>query len=157
MPFLLVFRAPSIIRVERSTDNRGGEGERREEGRDPFFSTGRSNLGRAKQRLGRETLAGGVGGVRKGRDDAPGREIFGGREGVIYGGGSVFGWALLGRYRVVSSRVGERNHSCFLLSLSLFFLFSWEISTFLPLPCMFLVFEGFVQRVLNIESRLKFD
>lgn len=54
------------------------EGEKEREG--SLFSRGRSNLGRAKQSRPRNRGRG-VGGVRKGRDDATGREIFGGGRG----------------------------------------------------------------------------
>lgn len=66
------------------------------------------------------------GGSKKGTRRCNGSGNFWGREGVIHGGGSVFGWALLGRYRVVSSpRVRKRNdYSCFLLPSLLFFPFS---------------------------------
>lgn len=65
------------------------------------------------------------GGSKKGTRRCNGSGNFWGREGVIHGGGSVFGWALLGRYSVVSSpRVRKRDYSCFLLPSLLFFPFS---------------------------------
>lgn len=75
MPFLFVVASgPSIIQDENSQS----EGEKEREG--SLFSRGRSNLGRAKQSRPRNRGRG-VGGVRKGRDDATGREIFGGERG----------------------------------------------------------------------------
>ena len=106
------FRSKIRVTIERE----------RERERDPFVSRGRSNLGRAKQSRPRNR---GVGRVRKGRDGATGREIFGGGRGSSMVGGRVFGWASLGRYRVVSPRVRKRNdYSCFLLASLLFSPFS---------------------------------
>lgn len=77
---LLCLSCSLLRRAHRSfrTKIRNRGGRKRE--KDPFFSRGRSNLGRAKQSRPRNRGRG-VGGVRKGRDDATGREIFGGGRG----------------------------------------------------------------------------
>lgn len=145
------FPAPSGPHRSFGSSNRRqtrGRGRERREGRDPFFSTGRSNLGRAKQTRPRNSGRGVGEGVRKGRDDAPGREIFGGEGGghPWWGVGVWVGVAgsIQGGF-VASKRAQPHCYSCFLLSLSLsllFFLPSWEIT--------FLLCTLYVSRIRRI-------
>lgn len=115
-------------------------GRKRE--KDPFFSRGRSNLGRAKQTRPRNRGRG-VGGVRKGRDDATGREIFGGERGSSMVGGRVFGWALLGRYRVVSSSSTKAQRLLLLFALFSFFLGKLRPYVYSSYPTIRGIYKGF--------------
>lgn len=140
MPFLFVVASgPSIIQDENSQsgDNRGG----RKREKDPFFSRGRSNLGRAKQSRPRNRGRG-VGGVRKGRDDATGREIFGGGRGSSMVGGRCLGgrcWVDTGWFRRREYESATTTLA-FCSRLCSFFLFPWEINV-----------STYISRVQRIE------
>lgn len=123
MPFLLV-GPPSIIRVEQSATNEG-ERERGERGERSLLLHRSIEFGSSETDSAAKLWPGsGEGGVRKGRDDAPGREIFGGEGGghPWWGVGVWVGVAgsIQGGF-VASKRAQPHCYSCFLLSLSLSF------------------------------------
>lgn len=136
MPFLLVVASgPSIIQDENSQSR----GEKEREG--SLFSRGRSNLGRAKQSRPRNRGRG-VGGVRKGRDDATGREIFGGGRGSSMVGGRCLGgrcWVDTGWFRRREYESATTTLA-FCSRLCSFFLFPWEINV-----------STYISRVQRIE------
>lgn len=115
------------------------EGEKEREG--SLFSRGRSNLGRAKQSRPRNRGRG-VGGVRKGRDDATGREIFGGGRGSSMVGGRCLGgrcWVDTGWFRRREYESATTTLA-FCSRLCSFFLFPWEINV-----------STYISRVQRIE------